>query len=121
MFWAATLLLGCGSGDSSRSPIGAHDGGIVCPSRQCCDEVGWMLIAPVETGLGGKIDFDVGVAPNPHRPFDVRWTAEGGDVDKGRSQHASYTCKIPGVHRVSLTISNPYCEMSQDSHIECVD
>jgi hypothetical protein len=118
--FAAAWLLGCGSGDSSRSPTVAPDAG-GCTKGRCCADVDWMLIIPVETGVGGGIDFDVSVTPTPHRPFTVKWTAEGGDVEKARTEHARFTCRYPGIHKVNLTIANDWCEMSQESHIKCVD
>ncbi len=66
-----------------------------------------MLVAPVQTDVGGTITLSGNASGSPDgKVIKFKWTGQGGTIDYPDAHSSDYVCRDSGEHRITLTVTD---------------
>ncbi len=106
LLMASALVVSCELGPEwyrfHREYPGSTDAG----SGNHPPELTLVFVAPLQAGIGDRIELSAEAADPDGDALAFRWTATNGAIARPRAANTSYTCKARGSHTLTVTVSD---------------
>ncbi len=96
-----------------------------------CPVIDSYSVSPLSTDVGKTMDLKaaahdldcvtlMGTMCTQFEAVTLGWTASAGTIAPPGAAMATYTCTAPGVHKLTLTVSDATCPVTREVEVTCV-
>ena len=92
--------------------------------RNSCADLEKVVVAPLQTSVGNRIDVRSEARDADGNPIEYAWTSERGSFLEPSSPATSYTCEQRGEDTLTITVSDDgfeHCTCNWSVDVRCVD
>jgi hypothetical protein len=79
-----------------------------------------VFVAPLETGIGGDIALSAAAKAVGDGSVSFRWEGKGGVIKKPTAPEATYTCRVEGMHTVTVRATSADGTASMTVPVTCI-
>ncbi len=89
-----------------------------------CAKLIKAVAAPLQTSVGNDIALTAGASDLDGNAVEYMWTGTGGTIDDPNAPSTTYTCGVPGMHTVTVTVSDEgfqHCMHGWTISVSCIE